>query len=135
MKCDNNKAKHIVKYIIKVVLMYSCFVLGLVCYRGGFGTYIIIATTSVFLAYFGYKTTFRIIDMLFIHINLLFSVYLGSRYATTLYYLKVSSDDMSLIIGDIFMWLSLGLTLVAIVLFTTNRIIKLMRAKRENSSY
>ena len=110
--------------------MYICAVFGVLCYHAGFVTNILIALTAVFLAYIGYKFTRGIFDIAFVYINLLLSVFVGSKYATKFYYENISSDYMSLVIGDIFLYILLAFILIFIITFMIIRIVKTTKTKK-----
>ncbi len=130
MSDKHNKLIQIGKYILLLCSMYICVLFGTLCYSAGFCTHILITLISVLMTYIGYKFTHMIVDILFLYVNLLLSTYIGSKYATMLYYENISSDDMSLVVGNIFMSISLLSTLFFIILFSTIRIIKVIKANQ-----
>lgn len=127
----NNKAVQVIKYILLICSMYICVLFGILCYSAGFAINILITLTAVILSYIGYKYTRKIIDLSFLYINLLLSIYIGSKYATSLYYNNISSDNMTLIVGDIFLYVSLTVALLCIIIFTAIRIMEIRKSKNQ----
>lgn len=46
-----------------ILAMYTCVLLGILCYPLGFITPLLIAMCSVFLAYIGYRLTGKVLDI------------------------------------------------------------------------
>ena len=73
--------------------------------------------------------THKILELLFLYANLLLSVYIGSSFSTKLYYERVSSDDMTLIVGRVFMYIALAVTVLAVLIFAMVRVVKNKRGE------
>ena len=121
---DKSNFSQRVKYICVLLLMYTCSMVGLVCYGAGGIIDIMIVLLALAYTYVGYIVTQKVFDLLFLYANLLLSVYAGSYFATKLYYERISSDDMTLIIGRIFMYISLSVTILFACVFVVIRLIR-----------
>jgi len=116
--------KMFLKYIAVLLSVYSCALMGRFLYQGGFATHVIIIIFSVILAYFSYALTQKTHSMLFLHINLLASVYVGSACATKYYLSEVHSDNMSRLIGNIFTQIALVVTVLMVAVLFVVRLVK-----------
>jgi len=131
---DKSKFSQRIKYICVLLLMYTCSMVGLVCYRVGGIIDIIIVLLALAYTYVGYVVTQKILDLLFMYANLLLSVYVGTYFATKLYYERISSDDMTLIIGRIFMYISISVTILFACVFVVIRLLRTNMKKGKTSS-
>lgn len=111
------------KYIWLVVLMYACAICGVLFYMLGVGTYLLIMLLAFTVAYIGYVATSKIRSLMFLYVNLLISVYLGSSFSTSFFCKRISFDDMSLIIGNAFEKISMVVTAIAVSVFLVVRFI------------
>jgi|GEM_PF-1751800 len=119
-----------IKFVLLECLMYVCALLSIICYAGGFYIDILNTIIAIILAHVGYKFTTGIIDITFVYINLLLSVYIGSKYQTLLYYNNISSDPLTLVAGDTFMRIAFITTFVFVILFMMIRIVKVIKANK-----
>ena len=129
---DKSKFLKIIKYVGVLLLMYICAPVGLICYGAGATIDIMIVILAVVFAYVGYIATHKILELLFLYANLLLSVYIGSSFSTKLYYERVSSDDMTLIVGRVFMYIALAVTVLAVLIFAMVRVVKNKRGEIQN---
>ena len=120
------------KYIGLVILMYCCALGGMLLYVLGAGIYLFIMVLIPVLVYIAYINTFKMISLLFLYFNLLISVYLGSYFSTKLFYEKINSDNMSLIIGNALEKILLAVTVFLIFIFLLIRYIHI-RAQKKSS--
>lgn len=120
------------KYVGLVILMYCCALSGVVLYPLGFGTDLFIMLLIPVLVYIAYINTSKIISLIVLYLNLLISVYLGVYFSTRLFYEKINSDDMSLILGNVSGKILLAITVILIFIFLLIRYI-CIRAQKTSS--
>ena len=132
MNSKSTKVLSICKYIGLVILMYCCALGGMLLYVFGAGIYLFIMVLIPVLVYIAYINTFKMISLLFLYFNLLISVYLGSYFSTKLFYEKINSDNMSLIIGNALEKILLAVTVFLIFIFLLIRYIHI-RAQKKSS--
>lgn len=113
-----------IKYVLSLVSMYSCLLVGRFLYTGGFATYIIIMLFSVMLALLGYYVTRKKLDMLFLHVNLIISVYLGGCFSTKYYLSEIRGDQLSRILGNAFTQAAVVLSFVTVAVLFAVRLWK-----------
>lgn len=133
-EASRKTALQVAKYIGTFVLIYVCVLFGGLCYAGGFATDILIVVFAGCSVYVAYVATRGIWELLFLYANLLFSVYLGSSLVTRLYYERISSDDMSLIIGNALVQISLVVTAILICIGVLIRVVCMHKAKKACAS-
>ncbi|MBQ3082040.1 MAG: hypothetical protein IJC49_06270 [Clostridia bacterium] len=124
------KHSRVILYIIVLLSTYICALTGRFLYEHGAYTDMYIILQAPFFAFLGYSVTKGFLDLLFIDINLLVSVFLGSYCSGVLYYQRVSSDMMSLVIGELFIYIALGFTLISVAVFLVFRGVRLSRKKK-----
>lgn len=122
------------KYVSVLFSEYSCVLIGRFFYQSGFVSDIIIILLAMIFALLGYAVTQKIHSMLFLHINLLLSVFIGTNCSTKEYFLNIHSDQMSLVIGLYFSIGAIILTLIAVTILLIVRIFKRKENKTNISS-
>ncbi|MBR6755066.1 MAG: hypothetical protein IKM22_03970 [Clostridia bacterium] len=127
----NEKTKKILTYFLYVILMYSCALLGAALFMIGVYANFLAMFIAILLSYLAYKKTNKILDLLFLDLNLLLSVFISGRCTTILYYKNISSDHMSLVIGNIFTGVGLLIASIIVLIFLIARIILIIIEKRK----
>ena len=129
----NEKTKKILTYFLYVILMYSCALLGAGLYVIGVYADFLSTFVAVLLSYLAFTKSNAILDLLFFDINLLLSIFISGRCSTLLYYNNISSDNMSLIIGNIFTGVSLLIVGFFVLIFLIARIVSIILKKKEQA--
>ncbi len=129
----NEKTKKILTYILYVILMYSCALIGAGLYVIGVYAGFLSTFVAVLLSYLAFTKSNAILDLLFFDINLLLSIFISGRCSTLLYYNNISSDHMSLVIGNIFTGVALLVVGFFVFIFLIARIISIILKKREQA--
>lgn len=129
----NEKTKKILTYILYVILMYSCALLGAGLYVIGAFADFLSTFVAVLLSWLAFTKSNAILDLLFLDINLLLSIFISGRCSTLLYYNNISSDNMSLIIGNIFTGVSLLIVGFFVLIFLIARIVSIILKKKEQA--
>lgn len=114
MNTKLKKIFSICKLIGLFLSMYLCVLFGVSGYNLGYTTGLGILLTAVGLVIVAHYFTHKMWELLFLYANLLVSVFIGSRCVTQLYYTNISSDQETLLIGDFFLCLGLGITFISI---------------------
>ena len=123
-----HKAWQVLKCAGVLLLIWGCTLIGAFAYHGGYAAHIVIDVLALVSVWLCCISTSKIWPLAVLYANLLVSVGLGSWLSTQMYYKHISSDDMSLVIGNIHTAISLVVVAVAVVIVL---MIKILRIKRE----
>lgn len=127
----NEKNKKILTYFLYVILMYSCALLGAALFMIGVYAYFFILFIAVLLLCFAYKKTNKILDLFFLEINLLLSVFLSGRFSTILNYKYISTHEKNLMFSNICTGVMLLIASIIVLIFLIARIILIIIEKRK----
>ena len=134
MKSKQIKTLSICKHIGLFLSMYLCVLLGVTLYKFGFVTYLCIMAAMFVLLYIVYRYTHKLSEMLFFYANLLISSTIGEKCVTQLYYANISSDQETLLVGDVFLGIIFGLTFISICSCVVVKAFDLREQKNMKSS-
>ena len=90
------------KLLLMIILINACFVVGALGYRLGAGIDFVLGGLAIACTYLSYTAAKNAKNLLLLMVNLSLAVGGGSIIAIQLYYHFVSSDFMTLYVGNIF---------------------------------
>ena len=131
MKSLSRNKQTIFKFIFLLGAIYTPVLFSWLLYPLGIGATLLLTVFSLCLSYVGFQFTKKIVELIFIYLNLLLSFFIAARSATQLYYNNISSDDMTIIVGDIFTIGAISIILFASLILL---IIRIIRIKNQNSN-
>ena len=130
MNSKIKKTLSICKHVMLFLSMYICVWLGISGYSLGYTADLGIIQAAVVLVIVAYYFTPKMLELLFLYANLLVSVFVGSKCATQLYYINISSDQETLLVGMFFLRLDLGITFVSICIGVIAKAFALRKQKK-----
>lgn len=99
------------KFLLTIVLINACLFVGALGFRLGAGIAFVLGGLIIVCAHLSYSVSNSTKAFVLMMVNLLFSVGAGSIISIQLYYHFVSSDFMTLYVGNLF---TLGLLLTSV---------------------
>ena len=99
------------KLVLTIVLINACLLVGVSGYRLGAGIDFVLGGLVIACTYLSHSVSKSAKTFILLTVNLLLSVGVGSMIAVQLYYHFVSSDFMTLYVGNIF---TLGLMVITV---------------------
>ena len=107
----------ILTYIGLLVLIYSCVFYGIKLFHLGAIIGLAIILISLASTFCVFLCINRVWEMVLLYVNLLVAVVIGEISVTQLYYHNISSDQMTLVIGDVTLFTAFITTLMACCFF------------------
>lgn len=105
-----------VKYILAILANYIPVLWAYIFYSIGAGTdWSLFIISQILLVTLNHKITKSKLALLFLHVNLLVSTIVANWLSTHLYYTNISSDDETLLVGN----LGLKVGVIFVILMST----------------
>ena len=116
-----------------IILINACFVVGAIGYRLGFGILLILGVLAIACTYLSHSVSKSAKTFILLTVNLSLAVGGGSMIAVQLYYHFVSSDFMTLYVGNIFTLGLMVFTAVHSIPFILNKKYRSAQDKQETN--
>ena len=119
----------VIKFVGSILLGYTVILLEFLFYPFGIMFDFVMIPFLLFLVYVNYKAASKLWTMIFLDINLTVSVCFAVTMATQLYYKNISSDGLTIAVGEIMTILSATCVVVASLIFVAVRSIPSFKSK------